>query len=270
MRSRCGSTTSRSSGRSWRGCGPTRRAPLPGTRSRVPTTWRSARPIPPTEGLRPYLDDDSQVIVRPSGTEPKLKVYLEVIEPAAGGAAAGGGAGGGAGAAGAGDDGPPRRAGVPPNDSPRSSTRSARSRPREGVRRRGSSWSAGRAAPASRGCASGSQRHGWPIVRLDDFYLDGDDPRLPIGQLGIPDWDDPASWDLVGAVAVLAELVHTGSARLPVLRHQCVAARRRARAAGSTHGLRAGGGGSSRRRRSPCCARRACSPTRGACAATRD
>ncbi|GMA20380.1 phosphomannomutase [Arsenicicoccus piscis] len=63
--------------------------------------------LPPTEGLRYYLDDDSRVIVRPSGTEPKLKVYLEVIEPAAGGAAAGGGAGGGAGAAGAGDDGLP-------------------------------------------------------------------------------------------------------------------------------------------------------------------
>jgi phosphomannomutase len=37
--------------------------------------------LPPTEGLRWFLDDDSRVIVRPSGTEPKLKVYLEVIEP---------------------------------------------------------------------------------------------------------------------------------------------------------------------------------------------
>ena len=36
--------------------------------------------LPPTEGLRWFLDDDSRVIVRPSGTEPKLKVYLEVIE----------------------------------------------------------------------------------------------------------------------------------------------------------------------------------------------
>ncbi|HET7761237.1 MAG TPA: phospho-sugar mutase [Phycicoccus sp.] len=37
--------------------------------------------LPPTEGLRWYLTDDSRIIARPSGTEPKLKVYLEVIEP---------------------------------------------------------------------------------------------------------------------------------------------------------------------------------------------
>ncbi len=45
--------------------------------------------LPPTDGLRWLLDDDSRVIVRPSGTEPKLKVYLEVIEPVVGGDLAG-------------------------------------------------------------------------------------------------------------------------------------------------------------------------------------
>jgi phosphomannomutase len=40
--------------------------------------------LPPTDGLRWYLADDSRVIVRPSGTEPKVKVYLEVIEPVSG------------------------------------------------------------------------------------------------------------------------------------------------------------------------------------------
>jgi phosphomannomutase len=40
--------------------------------------------LPPTEGLRWYLADRSRVIVRPSGTEPKLKVYLEVVEPVPG------------------------------------------------------------------------------------------------------------------------------------------------------------------------------------------
>ncbi|WP_404392399.1 phospho-sugar mutase [Humibacillus xanthopallidus] len=39
--------------------------------------------LPPTDGLRFLLADDSRVIVRPSGTEPKVKVYLEVIEPVA-------------------------------------------------------------------------------------------------------------------------------------------------------------------------------------------
>ena len=40
--------------------------------------------LPPTDGLRWYLADDSRVIVRPSGTEPKVKVYLEVVEPVLG------------------------------------------------------------------------------------------------------------------------------------------------------------------------------------------
>ncbi|GAB3679247.1 phospho-sugar mutase [Angustibacter aerolatus] len=37
--------------------------------------------LPPTDGLRYHLADGSRVIVRPSGTEPKLKCYLEVVEP---------------------------------------------------------------------------------------------------------------------------------------------------------------------------------------------
>ncbi len=37
--------------------------------------------LPPTDGLRYYLADGSRVVVRPSGTEPKLKAYLEVVEP---------------------------------------------------------------------------------------------------------------------------------------------------------------------------------------------
>ena len=36
--------------------------------------------LPPTEGLRLDLAGGGRVIARPSGTEAKLKVYLEVIE----------------------------------------------------------------------------------------------------------------------------------------------------------------------------------------------
>ena len=37
--------------------------------------------LPPTEGLRFRLEGDARIVVRPSGTEPKLKAYLEVIVP---------------------------------------------------------------------------------------------------------------------------------------------------------------------------------------------
>ncbi len=37
--------------------------------------------LPPTDGLRYLLADHGRVIVRPSGTEPKVKCYLEVIIP---------------------------------------------------------------------------------------------------------------------------------------------------------------------------------------------
>jgi len=39
--------------------------------------------LPPTEGLRFVMADDTRVVIRPSGTEPKVKCYLEVIEPLA-------------------------------------------------------------------------------------------------------------------------------------------------------------------------------------------
>ncbi len=37
--------------------------------------------LPPTEGLRFRLAEGGRVVVRPSGTEPKLKCYLEVVVP---------------------------------------------------------------------------------------------------------------------------------------------------------------------------------------------
>ncbi|WP_371644611.1 phospho-sugar mutase [Streptomyces sp. NBC_00597] len=46
---------------------------------------RGTATLPPTDGLRYHLEGDykARVIVRPSGTEPKLKCYLEVVVPVA-------------------------------------------------------------------------------------------------------------------------------------------------------------------------------------------
>ncbi|MGO3815141.1 MAG: phospho-sugar mutase, partial [Cellulosimicrobium funkei] len=39
--------------------------------------------LPPTDGVRILTADGTRVIVRPSGTEPKVKCYLEVVVPVA-------------------------------------------------------------------------------------------------------------------------------------------------------------------------------------------
>ena len=58
--------------------------------------------------------------------------------------------------------------------------------------------------------------HGWPIMRLDDFYRDHDDPALPRHEtLDIVDWDHADSWNLEAAVGALEELVTTGRTTTP-------------------------------------------------------
>ncbi|MGA5353351.1 phospho-sugar mutase [Streptomyces thermodiastaticus] len=59
---------------------PAELAGLPVTRAEDLT--RGTDTLPPTDGLR-YTLDGARVIVRPSGTEPKLKCYLEVVIPVA-------------------------------------------------------------------------------------------------------------------------------------------------------------------------------------------
>jgi phosphomannomutase len=50
------------------------------TVTRAEDLTRGTRTLPPTDGLR-YTLEGARVVVRPSGTEPKLKCYLEVVVP---------------------------------------------------------------------------------------------------------------------------------------------------------------------------------------------
>ncbi|MBL0748685.1 ATP-binding protein [Nocardioides baculatus] len=76
------------------------------------------------------------------------------------------------------------------------------------------------AGPSGAGKSRLAERLGLPILRLDDYYKDGDDPTLPrisVGaNAGIVDWDDPASWHEQDALAALRELCATGRCEVPV------------------------------------------------------
>lgn len=58
---------------------------------------------------------------------------------------------------------------------------------------------------------------GLPVLRLDDFYKEADDPTLPLvdGSSDV-DWDHPQSWDADIAVEAIAELCATGRTTVPV------------------------------------------------------
>ncbi|MET7279168.1 ATP-binding protein [Kribbella sp. NPDC005582] len=72
------------------------------------------------------------------------------------------------------------------------------------------------AGPSGAGKSRLAELTGLPVVRLDDFYRDGDDEAMPRSPLGIVDWDDPASWDGSRAVAALELLCKTGEADMPI------------------------------------------------------
>ncbi|NEA51064.1 uridine kinase [Streptomyces sp. SID10815] len=71
--------------------------------------------------------------------------------------------------------------------------------------------------PSGSGKSLVAARSGLPVLRLDDFYKEGDDPTLPLvaGSSDI-DWDHPASWDADIAVAAISSLCATGSTGVPV------------------------------------------------------
>lgn len=71
--------------------------------------------------------------------------------------------------------------------------------------------------PSGSGKSLVAARSGLPVLRLDDFYKEGDDPTLPQveGSSDI-DWDHPQSWDADVAVEAIARLCATGSTPVPV------------------------------------------------------
>ncbi|MGW1215472.1 uridine kinase family protein [Streptomyces sp. NPDC002499] len=71
--------------------------------------------------------------------------------------------------------------------------------------------------PSGSGKSLVAARSGLPVLRLDDFYKEGNDPTLPqvAGSSDI-DWDHPESWDADVAVTAIAELCRTGRTNVPV------------------------------------------------------
>jgi uridine kinase len=70
--------------------------------------------------------------------------------------------------------------------------------------------------PSGTGKSSLAALTGLPVLRLDDFYKDGDDPTLPlVGGSSDIDWDSPLSWHADAAVAAISELCRTGRTDVP-------------------------------------------------------
>jgi uridine kinase len=76
------------------------------------------------------------------------------------------------------------------------------------------------AGPSGSGKSHLAERLGLPVLRLDDFYKDGDDPTLPgldlAGGDPIVDWDDPVSWNHEAAVDAVEDLCRAGCTDAPV------------------------------------------------------
>ncbi|MEE1784302.1 ATP-binding protein [Streptomyces sp. SP17BM10] len=70
--------------------------------------------------------------------------------------------------------------------------------------------------PSGSGKSSLAGRSGLPVLQLDDFYKDGDDPTLPLLPDGAVDWDSPLAWHREQAVAAIRDLHETGRTEVPV------------------------------------------------------
>nr|WP_203607658.1 uridine kinase [Streptomyces sp. SID11385] len=76
------------------------------------------------------------------------------------------------------------------------------------------------AGPSGSGKSSLAAASGLPVLSLDDFYKDADDPTLPLvagpGPQRDIDWDSPLSWDRERALTAIGELCRTRSTEVPV------------------------------------------------------
>jgi uridine kinase len=70
--------------------------------------------------------------------------------------------------------------------------------------------------PSGAGKSRLAARTGLPVLRLDDFYKEGDDPSLPRLPDGATDWDAPGSWDADAAFAAVTVLCEQGRTTVPV------------------------------------------------------
>ncbi|MGA4974121.1 uridine kinase family protein [Streptomyces cinereoruber] len=71
--------------------------------------------------------------------------------------------------------------------------------------------------PSGSGKSSLAAVTGLPVLRLDDFYKEHDDPSLPlVADSADIDWDSPQSWDADAAVSAVVELCRTGRTDVPV------------------------------------------------------
>jgi uridine kinase len=75
------------------------------------------------------------------------------------------------------------------------------------------------AGPSGSGKTRLCRRLGLPVLNLDDFYKDGDDPTLPCLDLGggapIVDWDSPMSWHASHALDTIEKLCVDAAADVP-------------------------------------------------------
>ncbi|CAN5359436.1 uridine kinase [soil metagenome] len=77
------------------------------------------------------------------------------------------------------------------------------------------------AGPSGSGKSRLAERTGLPVLRLDDFYKDGDDPTLPripegSANAGLVDWDHPSSWLEDDAFTAMATLCREGAVDVPI------------------------------------------------------